>query len=460
MNNFANIQFDDTPTIPGQTMSEPEPLPPPPPAPVRGVTIDPEAVERALRDEQAAKEAGFAVKPPIYALGTMVISEGVRNFRVSRREFEKLPLAVAACESFIEKVRAEDRRNFIVDLPSLRMENTGVITTPDASYVPSERAIHGLCSFALDGGGANYVISCPPWLRATNMNHWLPEAFRADARASKEQGANIMVPKQATLRVRNNGASDELFAVVGPRYGAHDADKIAQQIIQHVPGNARCNVIYDGFRTRFDILWHSDIQPEKCVAGEIYKSGVRVTTADDGTEAIKVSAVVERNLCLNLIIIDRAKIDITRRSHRGKSETIADDIAAGIQKAMAKMAHFASTWDAATMENVMDRYSVDKTDEGVRKMFDAIAYSKLVYIPGISYTTMGSRLFEAWQREPGYMRSDFVNAITRAAHQNTWNSWDIEEKVTTQGSDLLFRKDWRLQFPETEQEQVVVAIPG
>jgi hypothetical protein len=49
------------------------------------------------------------------------------------------------------------------------------------------------------------------------------------------------------------------------------------------------------------------------VAGEIFKAGVAITTADDGTGAIRIAAQVCRNLCKNLIIIDRAsQTSVTR----------------------------------------------------------------------------------------------------------------------------------------------------
>src|SRR5262249_9089421 len=98
--------------------------------------------------------------------------------------------------------------------------------------------------------------------------------------------------------------------------------------------------VYDGHRARLNILFHSNIEPERCVAGEIFKAGVLVTSADDGSGAIRISAEVWRNLCRNLIILGRARIPVARRRHVGRG--IAGDIEAGIQASLAKVATFAA----------------------------------------------------------------------------------------------------------------------
>jgi hypothetical protein len=80
-----------------------------------------------------------------------------------------------------------------------------------------------------------------------------------------------------------------------------------------VPKDARAEVVYDGYRARLSVLFHSNIVPERCVAGEIFKAGVSIITADDGTGAIRIAAQVWRNLCRNLIILDRAsQTSVTR----------------------------------------------------------------------------------------------------------------------------------------------------
>jgi hypothetical protein len=132
-------------------------------------------------------------------------------------------------------------------------------------------------------------------LRATNVYHGLARTVRTDKNGD-------IKPRQLTLRARQTKGGCEIFSVVGPRYSPLDIDVIATQVHQIVPKDARAEVVYDGHRARISVLFHSNIELENFVAGEIFKAGVSIITADDGTGAIRIAAQVWRNLCRNLII--------------------------------------------------------------------------------------------------------------------------------------------------------------
>jgi len=237
-----------------------------------GLSLD---TERALADAAAAKAAGFSLRPPIYAIGTAVNATGERNFRQSRRDFEALPFATDACAALAEGVEAERRADLTVDAPSLTMLPDGRLSSDFGSLPLSERALEGLGRLVTPGG-AGYLASCPPDLRATNVNHWLAGAMRRDR-------DGVFKPRQMTLRARQSGSGCEIFSIVGPRYAPLDIDVIATQLHGVVPKDARADVVYDGYRARLSVLFHSNIEAEHCVAGEIFKAGLSITTADDGT---------------------------------------------------------------------------------------------------------------------------------------------------------------------------------
>ena len=81
---------------------------------------------------------------------------------------------------------------------------------------------------------------------------------------------------------------------------------------------------------------HSNIQPQNCVAGEIFKAGVSITTADDGTGAIRIAAQLWRNLCRNLIIVDRSEQTMAVR-HVGPN--LGNVVTSGIERALKKVSH-------------------------------------------------------------------------------------------------------------------------
>ena len=457
---FSLIEMDD---------SKPTPTLAPVPAPAPDITgeemygspgVSAEGKARAVADEAAAVAAGWNLAPPVYEIGRVVNSMGVGNFRASRTAHEDMPSTTEGLGKLIDVIKAENRKDLVVQVPSLKMLPDGRITRGQAVLPVSERAISGVGTH-ITPGGAGYLKQCPPELRAINFNHWAANGYREDSRATQEaheawveagskglQPAPIMKAKEVTVRTRHNHATNarEAWSLVGPRYGAHDVDKIAEQILTSpsIPGDAKCDIVYDGYRARIDVLFHSNVQPEKVVAGEIFKAGIMVKTADDGSGSIQISAQVWRNLCLNLIIIDHAKDLVTRRKHYGTG--IQADVEAGIVTAMGKIKHFADKWSEATMEHVLEKYGAANVEAVMR----GLVYNKVVHVPGIKAPEMFERLMRAYQAEPGYGKTAIVNAVTRAAHKEVWGSYEDVETMERAGGALLFQPVWNLAIPADE----------
>jgi hypothetical protein len=461
-------------------VAEPEPVAAPV---VRGKTINAEGAARSLEDEAAAKAAGFSPAPPIYTVGTMVVDLGVENFKQSRREFESQALVAEACDSLATQVKAEARRDLKVKVPTLKYLLDGSITGPDlAAPLPlSERAFEGLCNLVTPGG-STYLKNCGQVgeheaeglkLRADNMNHWFPRAIRLDKRGTKkalkkwaqESHARLLAnlapePKpvastfkadqEVKLRIRKSGEGEEVFSTVGPRYSAFDVDCIAEAVKEACGDmGGRCTVVYNGYKAQIDILFHSNIVPENCVAGEFFKAGIRITTADDGTGAIKVQSLVYRNLCLNLIIIDVAKSMSMKRRHIGAG--IAEAVAQGIEDAKRRVSYFSNKWSEANLENVLERYGLAEPQE----VFERLVANKVVHVPGYNDTEMVERLLTAYATEPGYTKASFVNAVTKAAHHHGWNSMDDVASLEEKGGELLFAKVWNMAAPVTDEAQLL-----
>jgi hypothetical protein len=411
--------------------------------------------ERAKADGAAARAAGFNMDDENvkFEVGSLVNAWGVENFKQSRSDFEDMGTTVAACEGLIARVADEKREDLKVDAPDLTMLPDGRISRGAGALPMTDRAITGLAGFVTPGGG-RYLRECPPDLRATNFNRWLERAYREDVfatrRAQKEAAEGVtvdpvMVPQGLTLRTRlNEKGKRENFATVGPRYAAHDIDKIAEQVMtsKAIPADARGSIVYDGYKARLDVLFHTNVQPERAVAGEIFKAGIIVRTADDGTGSIQIGAQVWRNLCLNLIIIDHDVIPAARRRHVGKDIDLA--VEEGIAAAMAKVAHFAEAWSSATVENVLDKYGFSDPDEVLR----GLVFNKVVHVPHCKPEEMFQRLKRAWEMEPGYSKTAYVNAVTRAAHENPWGKWTDVEDLEEVGGQLLYQPVWNVVIPE------------
>src|SRR5262249_11518644 len=157
-----------------------------------------------------------------------------------------------ACAALARTVEGERRTDLVCDAPALVMQRDGRLSCELGALPLSERALDGLGRLVTPGG-VGYLASCPPDLRALNVNHWL-----AGARRRGKDGA--IVPRQVTLRARQTAAGCEVFSIVGPRYAALDIDVLATQLHGAMPKDARAEVVYDGYRARISVLFHSTIE--------------------------------------------------------------------------------------------------------------------------------------------------------------------------------------------------------
>jgi hypothetical protein len=358
-----------------------------------------------------------------------------------------MPDVGAAAARVADMVYQERREDLDVALPSTVLMPNGRLAVRHADghsmLAMSEPGFKDYVRH-VTGTGSAFLVSCRPDLRAEILGHdqWREACYRHDSRASAETGMPVRVPRQVTVRTRQRDDHREVWSVVGSRYVTHDVDQLAAQLAQTFEGDheARMTATYDGYRARFEVIYHSDIEPERAVAGEIFKAGIVVHTADDGSGSIRVSAVVWRNLCLNLIIVDKATQVTANQRHVG--DAVADGVRDGIQRARAKIDDFAGVWSSATAENVLDRYSDYVSD--VDQVFEALVKSRAVHVAGVRPDDMVERLKRAWECEPGYSKAAVVNAITRTAHTETWRSMDAMEDLESQAGRLLYQRVWRM----------------
>jgi len=254
---FSLLEMD-TPASPVTFVAKPEPTPVAIPARrVEGGVCE-EGKARAQEDEADAIAAGWSLKPPVYAIGSRVNSLGVSNFCASRQEHDDKASVWDACGKLIDLVASEDRKDLVVKVPTLKMLDDGRITRGGGPLAVSERAFTGV-GIHITPGGASYLRACEPDLRAINFNRWAEKGYREDIRATAkaieawEEGGQVgtqpgpvMVEKEITLRTRTNHASNkrEAWSFVGPKYGAHDVDAIADQVMRSeaIPADAKCDI--------------------------------------------------------------------------------------------------------------------------------------------------------------------------------------------------------------------------
>lgn len=416
--------------------------------------VDSEGAARASADEALAKSLGFNPKPPVYEIGTVVNSIGVENFRQSRQDWAKLPTLPELAKTFSAQIAAEKREDLLVEaMQCLALRTGGFEATYQGerrTFAVAERAMNGLAAHVTPGG-ASYLAQCPPALRADNINHWLTVAEQRDARASKAKGHDVMKSREMTLRTRDAlKGGRELFAVTGPKYAAFDVDRVMEKAAEGIGGDARGSLKYDGYRMTLDAMFHSNVKPQNAVAGEFFKGTIRVKAADDGSGSINVSLGLWRNLCRNLIIVNFDKVLVGSRRHVG-AVTMADDIAGLMATASERIDLIVGKWSEASTEDVLARYDLGDADAVIK----GLVLNGAVKAPGIKSDVMIDRLTRAWRMEPGYSKTAFLNAITRAAHEETWTSWADAEDLEAQAGALLYQPVWNLDLSDKSAEQIL-----
>lgn len=395
---------------------------------------------RAQSDELTALDNGFSPKPPIYSIGTRVVEAGVKNARHAQIEHKEKPSAISVANQLVEQVLSE-RRQDTPALPTgqLRMDKHGQIVLPKdniagkgARFAMTKRAFDSVFSRFPCASGTAYLKSCPTKLRSINFNHWAVQT-------GEHQGDD----NQTVLRLRNaEGERKEVFASVSPSYTAFDADKIGRALAKAFPEDAKGSIDYSGEKLRIEGLWLSDVAPEDYVAGEIFKAGVIVRSDDTGSGSIRVQSVLWRNLCLNLLILDKSiGIDI-RIKHTGSVNALARRFQKAFQSSLSSVRPFQQAWSWASHER--DQKLVERvqgtTSEDISKLpatavlpgiFNGLLERDLVPVKGRRKEIVPKLLEMHTQDESadayGVSRASVVNAFTRYAHQIETDPFEADE---------------------------------
>jgi len=402
---------------------------------VRGVTVSAEGAARSSGDLAAAVLAGFAPKRPLYTRGTMVVETGVENARLARTEFEAKPLVGEYCDEFRAGIVAEHRSDVLTTASGLRMRPDGDLAVDGTVLRVEEAAFPSLTrNLGMPYGAGTYLPGVWTGLRAENMNLWTQRL-----EAWEEPGDR----KQIVLRTRNGNGPRAVFAAVTKSYTALDVDRIAEAIQLATPDGARGTVTYDGYRARFEVLFHSTVRPEDYVAGEFFRAGVIVSTDDTGGGSLRGSSVIWQNLCLNLIVIDRAKKDLFRIRHIGDVRELAARFRVGFADALTRIEHFRQAWGYACHERLECAETRGMSmAEAFPGWANGVIERELVPVRGNrkNAVTLLSRAFSEDQSSAtrqGLTRAALANAFTLYAHTAPQPSPWVEDEIQRAAGALV-----------------------
>lgn len=441
----------------------PAPVSQPAPRDVKAGERDIIGEMRSTGDLEAARGAGFAPKPTVYARGLRVNGTGVENATLSRVEHDARPNVAPAMEAFEARIRAEERRDHVTQAFGVRMRRDGAVTVPGVGHAVTltEPAFQSLLGYHTGIGGSAYLAKCWPRLRAANINNWMVELGGrelAERNALTGKALEEWKPREVKLRLRKSaGGGEEVFGCVGASYTSFDVDRVARGLALAMPDKAKAQIAYDGHRAVFDVTFHSNVAPKHYVAGEFFKAGIRIRTDDHGGSSIVGSAIVYQNLCLNLIIIDECAQPLFRIRHTGSVEELARKFRAGMERGLSKLEHFLKAWDYACEKPLLDDIAVDpgalapKTiEEAFPGLFNGIIERELVPVRGQREAVVHGLASmvekdKSYAMQRGGSRAAVVNAFTRYAHEvaDPFVGDEIERSV----SSLIYGRGGRAPAP-------------
>jgi hypothetical protein len=419
--------------------------------------IDERGLARSKTDFAALVAAGFSPEQTIFARGSRVIEDGVRNARRARVDFESKPRIGEAMDDLIDQIVRENRDDLEVDRNTVLMDGQGRLVVGNERLTIDRRAFASLVSrLGLPTGAGSYLAECWPDLRARNVNNWQKKAV-ADGREASP----------LKLRTRDTDDGRAIFGVVTEHYTPFDVDKVAEAARIALPPDARAEVTYDGQRARITALFHSTVNPADYVAGEFFRVGIQIGMDDTGGGSIGIKLLAEQNLCLNLVIVSRQAQPVVRVRHVGSVNALAEKIRQGLRESERAIAPFLKQWGYARQDDLAaaakargEIYEGMKASEILAALANGAIERELVPVRGRRSEVVGE-LTRAWEKDRSadgpsvgtVTRAGLVNAFTRWAHESAASDPFFADEVQTAASRLLWPADSRLAVP------VVPALP-
>jgi hypothetical protein len=183
----------------------------------------------------------------------------------------------------------------------------------------------------------------------------------------------------------------------------------------------------------------------KIDAVEFFRAGITIRTDDTGGGSLRGSSFVEQNLCLNLIIIDKAAQPLFSLRHLGSVERLADQFRDGLRAAQDSLSHFLTAWGFARRDDLV----ADAAEDIAAAQVDTSRMSLADFMEGFARGAIERELVPLRSRHGEteralrrmYLddtssdgpaagrvtRAGLVNALTRYAHRVEEDPFRAEE---------------------------------
>jgi hypothetical protein len=308
-----------------------------------------------------------------YKPGTRMAEIGYNSQAQRKLDHEgKMPVT-QAIEELNSVINAEQRREIEVTTKELinSISDTGSLTA--LKFRLTEHAIKGLFTRlnANDQGSKDYPLKASGLSRILELRERIAAATALDEKnrqnrlapaiARYDEVAKMIAADRAELshclrhelsrfpdvrlklRVRENPALNDIFAILSPSYTVADAPLITPEFLKAgVPDDARGNWSYDPYTTGWsiDIATWTPTDTLSQVIGEPVSGMVSFSGKDNGTGRLNGDGGILIIQCLNASLYSAGEVEVSR-VHRG---AVLFDAAKMLRAALASINTLSEAW--------------------------------------------------------------------------------------------------------------------
>lgn len=364
-------------------------------------TVDERDRKAAEADADRLKAMGIVPGRTVFSPGTPLNMYGIDTWRRERQAAEEMPPIGPQCDEIIRRVHDEHRKDFNAEVSDLRMRvDNGLLRLYRQSVGKEGVTIEQKGIEALANRTDRRILPNVGFLR-TMVADEIAELWNSRA-------ARLGEKDTIRLRLRNGTGVWSTYAVVSPKYGAFDVDKMCAEL-KAAAGDMPGSVVYNTNEVSLDVEGVS-VKDTPPVVGEVWKAAFRGTTADDGTSALDFGGGFWRAVCRNLTS-ECLGITTYRRVHRGTMTSVADRIRGAIASAESAFGVFADRWGALKRTPATSIFGGVDIEEAVKNLVDKKHLAESV---AIKRDTMVELILSGIRKEQDQdSLAAIVNAITR-----------------------------------------------
>jgi len=413
------------------------------------VVLDPNFQSRQEAARIAVQDAGIEWPGTILPPGTALYTSGVETLKSHRAMWKRLPIASQVIGLVQEALRAEDRRDFPIKVQGIRFRPSdgrliGTSTLEQGDERPASGMGYGKHTLRQLVQQIDPLDDAPKGFAAALL--YLSDQERAEILNKR---LNHTKPETGiTLRTRlpHSGDTRIARAALSEKYGSVTDFDLAQAISTMMQGDSSGRLDYKpgDSRSRFEVIWPSEIPVETFVVGDVHYACLSITNSDTGEGSVRIVPAVIRAACANLTLSTGEGIEETVR-HIGDPVQLMLRIKKAIRRAIEDLQPLLATitqsaqielgeiWTPEkAISAIVKRYELPKsTVAPVLEQFNASQYPSSIFGVTSAFSEAAHKL-ETWKDEAEFekLASEVQAKAVEVVRKGTPHSLALEKALS------------------------------